>query len=125
MRHCRKFNHLGRNCNERNALLLNLAKAIIMRKKIFTTLQKGKAVRKFLEPILTKSRDSSMSSRRCVFSKIQDKVVVKELFNNIANIIADRNGGYLRIIKLGNRFGDNAEMCMVEMVDFVSLKSAA
>ena len=123
MRHNKKFNHLGRNSGERKALLLNLSKAIILQKKIFTTLAKGKAVRQFLEPILTKSKDSSMTSRRCVFAKLNDKEVVKELFNNIANTISNRPGGYLRIIKVGNRFGDNAKMCMVELVDFSLLRS--
>ena len=111
MKHCKKFNHLGRNSNERKALLLGLSKAIIKQKRIFTTLEKGKALRRFLEPILTKAKEDSMSSRRCVFSKLNDKI--------------DRNGGYLRIIKIGNRYGDNAKMCFVELVDFGSLKSAA
>lgn len=125
MKHCKKFNHLGRNSNERKALLLGLSKAIIKKKRIFTTLEKGKALRRFLEPILTKSKEDSMSSRRCVFSKLNDKIVVKELFNNVVSAISDRNGGYLRIIKIGNRYGDNAKMCFVELVDFGGLKAAA
>ena len=118
MKHCKKFNHLGRNSNERKALLLGLSKAIIKQKRIFTTLEKGKALRRFLEPILTKAKEDSMSSRRCVFSKLNDKIVVKELFDNVVSAISDRNGGYLRIIKIGNRYGDNAKMCFVELVDF-------
>lgn len=125
MKHCKKFNHLGRNSNERKALLLGLSKAIIKQKRIFTTLEKGKALRRFLEPILTKAKEDSMSSRRCVFAKLNDKIVVKELFDNIVGAISDRNGGYLRIIKIGNRYGDNAKMCFVELVDLGSLKSAA
>lgn len=125
MKHCKKFNHLGRNSNERKALLLGLSKAIIKQKRIFTTLEKGKALRRFLEPILTKAKEDSMSSRRCVFSKLNDKIVVKELFDNVVSAISDRNGGYLRIIKIGNRYGDNAKMCFVELVDFGSFKSAA
>ena len=125
MKHCKKFNHLGRNSNERKALLLGLSKAIIKQKRIFTSLEKGKALRRFLEPILTKAKEDSMSSRRCVFAKLNDKIVVKELFDNVVSAISDRNGGYLRIIKIGNRYGDNAKMCFVELVDFGSLKSAA
>ena len=125
MKHCKKFNHLGRNSNERKALLLGLSKAIIKQKRIFTTLEKGKALRRFLEPILTKAKEDSMSSRRCVFSKLNDKIVVKELFDNVVSAISDRNGGYLRIIKIGNRYGDNAKLCFVELVDFGSLKSVA
>lgn len=125
MKHCKKFNHLGRNSNERKALLLGLSKAIIKQKRIFTTLEKGKTLRRFLEPILTKAKEDSMSSRRCVFSKLNDKIVVKELFDNVVSAISDRNGGYLRIIKIGNRYGDNAKMCFIELVDFGNLKSAA
>ena len=107
MKHCKKFNHLGRNSNERKALLLGLSKAIIKQKRIFTTLEKGKALRRFLEPILTKAKEDSMSSRRCVFSKLNDKIVVKELFDNVVSAISDRNGGYLRIIKMIHKIGFN------------------
>ena len=112
------FNHLGRNKGARKALLRNLAYHVIMRKRIITTLAKAKALRPFLEPILTLSKQDDMSTRRNVFSIFQNKEVLKELFNNVSKKIADRNGGYLRIIKLHRRMGDNAAMAMVEMVDY-------
>jgi large subunit ribosomal protein L17 len=112
------FNHLGRDKDARKALLKSLAYHVIMKKRIFTTVAKAKALRPFLEPILTLSKQDNMSSRRNVFSIFQNKEVVKELFNNISKKIESRNGGYLRIIKLPNRMGDNAAMAMVEMVDY-------
>jgi large subunit ribosomal protein L17 len=121
MRHGKKFNHLSRPAAHRKALLANLAKSLIMHKRINTTLAKAKALRKFVEPILTKVKNDTTHARRVVFSYFQDKVPVKELFDNIASKVADRPGGYTRIIRLGNRLGDNAEMCMIELVDYNEL----
>lgn len=118
MRHGKKFNHLGRQKGHRKALLQNLANALITHKRITTTLAKAKALRVFVEPILTKSKNSSTHSQRTVFSYLQQKETVAELFNNIAPKIADRPGGYTRIIKLGSRLGDSAEMAMIELVDY-------
>ena len=114
----RKFSNLGRTSAHADALFMNLSKSLIESKRIFTTLAKGKALRRYIEPILTKIKDDSTHSRRIVFSYFQDKETVKELFNNIAEKIHSRPGGYLRIVKTGNRSGDNAPMCMVELVDF-------
>ena len=108
MRHAEKFNHLSRPAAHRKALLTNLAKSLILYKRINTTVAKAKALRKFVEPILTKAKQDTTHSRRVVFSYFQDKVPVKELFNEIALKLADRPGGYTRIIRLGNRLGDNA-----------------
>lgn len=121
MRHGKKFNHLSRPTAHRKALLTNLAKVLILHKRINTTLAKAKALRKFVEPILTKAKKDTTHARRVVFSYFQDKVPVKELFNDIAPKIANRPGGYTRIIRLGNRLGDNAEMCMIELVDYNEL----
>lgn len=121
MRHGKKFNHLSRLAGHRKALLSNLAKSLILNKRINTTVAKAKALRKFVEPILTKAKQDDTHSRRVVFAHFQDKVPVKELFNEIAPKIADRPGGYTRIIRLGNRLGDNAEMCMIELVDYNEL----
>lgn len=121
MRHGKKFNHLSRPAAHRKALLANLAKALILHKRINTTVAKAKALRKFVEPILTKAKHDTTHSRRGVFAYFQDKVPVKELFNEIAPKITDRPGGYTRIIRLGNRLGDNAEMCMIELVDYNEL----
>ena len=121
MRHGKKFNHLCKLTAHRKALLTNLAKVLILHKRINTTLAKAKALRKFVEPILTKAKNDTTHSRRVVFSYFQDKVPVKELFNDIALKIVDRPGGYTRIIRLGNRLGDNAEMCMIELVDYNEL----
>ena len=121
MRHGKKFNHLSRSAASRKALLTNLAKVLVLHKRINTTLAKAKALRKFVEPILTKAKQDNTHARRVVFSYFQDKVPVKELFDNIAPKIADRPGGYTRIIRLGNRLGDNAEMCMIELVDYNEL----
>ena len=117
MRHGRNFNHLGRDCDHRKALLKNLSISLIKHKRISTTLAKAKALRKFVEPILTSSKDDSMSSRRLVFSKLMNKEAVKELFNNISSVIAERNGGYTRIIKLTERKGDDALTVRLELVD--------
>ncbi|MEQ9467669.1 MAG: 50S ribosomal protein L17 [Ekhidna sp.] len=121
MRHGKKFNHLGRKTAHRSAMLSNMASSLIIHKRINTTVAKAKALRKFIEPILTKSKTDDTNSRRVVFSYLQDKESVTELFNNIAGKIANRPGGYTRIIKTGARLGDNAEMCMMELVDFNEL----
>ena len=121
MRHGKKINHLSRPAAHRKALLMNLAKSLILHKRINTTVAKAKALRKEVEPILTKAKKDTMHARREVFSFFQDKEPVKELFGNIAEKIAHRPGGYTRIIKLGHRLGDNAEMCMMELVDYNEL----
>lgn len=118
MRHRNKINWLGRPAGHRKALLMNLSKSLIMHKRIVTTLAKGKALRAFIEPILTRAKQDTTHSRRMVFSHFQDKEPVKELFNRIAEKIEQRPGGYTRIIKLVNRAGDNAAMCMIELVDY-------
>ena len=121
MRHGKKFNHLGRKTAHRGAMLSNMASSLIMHKRINTTVAKAKALRKYIEPLLTKSKTDDTHSRRVVFSYLQDKDSVSELFNNVAGKIANRPGGYTRIIKTGARLGDNAEMCMMELVDFNEL----
>ena len=121
MRHGKKNNHLGRKTAHRKAMLSNMACSLLLHKRINTTVAKAKALRVYVEPLITKSKTDSTHSRRIVFSYFQDKKTVKELFNNVAEKIASRPGGYLRIIKTGNRPGDNASMCMVEFVDFNSL----
>lgn len=118
MRHGKKVNHLGRKAGHRSALLSNLACSLILHKRINTTLAKAKALRKYVEPLLTKSKNDTTHSRRTVFSYLGNKEVVTELFRDIAPKIASRPGGYTRIIKLGTRLGDNAEMAMIELVDF-------
>jgi large subunit ribosomal protein L17 len=118
MRHNKKFNHLGRTNTHRNAMLANMSISLIIHKRIFTTLAKAKALRKVVEPIITKSKDDTTHSRRLVFQSLQDKAAVTELFQNISQKIGDRPGGYTRIIKTGNRLGDNASMCFIELVDF-------
>ena len=118
MRHGKKNNHLGRTASHRGALLSNMASSLILHKRINTTVAKAKALRKYVEPLLTKSKNDSTHSRRVVFSYLQDKYAVTELFREVAGKIADRPGGYTRIIKTGNRLGDAAEMCMMELVDF-------
>ncbi|MDE6538438.1 MAG: 50S ribosomal protein L17 [Muribaculaceae bacterium] len=118
MRHNKKFNHLSRKKGHREALLKNLAIALIMHKRIFTTVAKAKALRMYAEPLITRSKKDDMANRRLVFSYLQNKEAVKELFGAIAVKVADRPGGYLRILKTGNRLGDNAEMAMIEFVDF-------
>lgn len=118
MRHNKKFNHLGRTASHRNAMFSNMACSLIKHKRITTTVAKAKALRKFVEPLITKSKDDTTSSRRVVFSNLQDKFAVTELFKEISAKIGDRPGGYTRIIKTGNRLGDNAEMCFIELVDY-------
>lgn len=118
MRHRKKINHLGRTSAHRKAMLANMASSLIMRKRIMTTLAKAKALRVYVEPLLTKSKDDSTHSRRVVFSQLQNKEAVTELFRDVSQKIADRPGGYTRIIKTGYRIGDNAEMCLIELVDY-------
>ncbi|MFT5666730.1 MAG: large subunit ribosomal protein L17 [Vicingaceae bacterium] len=118
MRHGKKFNHLGRTKSHRKAMLSNMACSLIEHKRINTTVAKAKALRVFVEPLITKSKNDSTHSRRVVFSYLNNKYVVSELFRDIAPAVAGRPGGYTRIIKTGNRMGDNAEMCMIELVDF-------
>ena len=118
MRHNNKNNHLGRTSSHRDAMLSNMACSLIKHKRIFTTTAKAKALRKFVEPIITKSKDDTTHSRRVVFSTLQDKHAVTELFNGVAQKVGDRPGGYTRIIKTGNRLGDNAAMCFIELVDY-------
>ena len=118
MRHNKKFNHLSRKKAHRDALLANMTIALIMRKRIFTTLAKAKALRVYAEPLINRAKDDSMSNRRLVFSYLQNKEAVTELFREIAEKIADRPGGYTRILKTGNRLGDNASMCFIELVDY-------
>lgn len=118
MRHNKKFNHLGRTASHRSAMLSNMACSLIKHKRITTTVAKAKALKKFVEPLITKSKDDTTNSRRVVFSNLQDKIAVTELFKEISVKIADRPGGYTRIIKTGNRLGDNAEMCFIELVDY-------
>jgi len=121
MRHNRTHNHLGRTASHRHALLSNMASSLILAKRINTTLAKAKALRVYVEPLITRSKDDTTHSRRMVFRYLQNKSAVTELFREIAPKVADRPGGYTRIIKLGNRAGDNAEMCMMELVDFNTL----
>ena len=118
MRHGNKLNHLGRKSAHRKAMISNMACSLIQHKRISTTLAKAKALRVFVEPLLTKSKSDSTHSRRVVFSYLQNKEIVTELFREVAPKIADRSGGYTRIIRTGYRLGDNAEMCMIELVDF-------
>lgn len=123
MRHGKKFNHLGRKTAHRKAMLSNMACSLIEHKRINTTVAKAKALRGYVEPLLTKSKTDSTHSRRTVFSYLQNKEAVSELFREVAPKIADRQGGYTRIIRTGYRQGDNAEMCMIELVDFNELYS--
>lgn len=118
MRHNKKFNHLGRTHSHRAALLSNMTVSLIMYKRIFTTLAKAKALRMYAEPIINRAKDDTTASRRLVFSRLKQKEAVKELFGDIAVKIANRPGGYLRILKTGNRLGDNAPMAMIEFVDY-------
>lgn len=121
MRHGKKFNHLGRTASHRKAMLSNMATSLILHKRINTTTAKAKALRKYIEPLLTKAKSDTTHSRRTVFSHLQDKEAVKELFGTVAEKISERPGGYTRIIKTGIRLGDNADMCMMELVDFNEL----
>ena len=118
MRHNKKFNHLGRKKSHRDALLSNMTISLIMHKRIFTTLAKAKALRIFAEPIINRAKEDSTANRRLVFSYLQDKKAVTELFTEVAQKIADRPGGYTRILKTGNRLGDNAKTCFIELVDY-------
>jgi large subunit ribosomal protein L17 len=118
MRHQRKINHLGRTSSHRKAMLSNMAASLILHKRITTTLAKAKALRTYIEPLITKSKDDSTHSRRVVFSYLQNKLAVTELFRDISKKIAERPGGYTRILKTGYRSGDNADMCIIELVDY-------
>ena len=118
MRHGKKFNHLGRKTAHRKAMLSNMAGSLIEHKRVMTTVQKAKAVRKVVEPLVTRSKENTTHNRRIAFAVLRQKEVVTELFNVVGPKVGDRPGGYTRIIKTGNRQGDNAEMCMIELVDF-------
>tara|TARA_B100001027_G_scaffold55961_1_gene37686 strand:+ start:4303 stop:4920 length:618 start_codon:yes stop_codon:yes gene_type:complete len=121
MRHGKKINHLSRKTAHRSAMLANMACSLIEHKRINTTLAKAKALRKYVEPLITKSKDDTTHNRRVVFSYLKDKKASSTLFRDVAPKISDRPGGYTRIIKLNNRLGDNAEMAMIELVDFNEL----
>ncbi len=118
MRHNKKFNHLGRTADHRRAMLANMAISLIEHKRITTTLAKAKELKKYVEPLITKAKEDSTNSRRVVFSYLQKKEAIKELFGPIAEKVGDRPGGYTRIIKLGTRQGDAAQICFIELVDF-------
>ena len=118
MRHNKKFNHLSRTSEHRAAMLSNMAFSLIMHKRISTTTAKAKALRIYVEPLLTKAKEDSTANRRLVFSKLKQKEVVTELFQNVAEKIANRPGGYTRILRTGFRLGDAAEMCIIELVDY-------
>jgi large subunit ribosomal protein L17 len=118
MRHGKKFNHLGRTASHRKAMLANMACSLILHKKINTTVAKAKELRKYVEPLITKSKDDSTHSRRTVFAYLKQKEAVTTLFRDVAVKVATRPGGYTRILKTGNRLGDNAEMCFIELVDY-------
>lgn len=118
MRHNKNYNHLGRQAGHRKALMSNMASSLILHKRIETTLAKAKALRQFVEPLVTKSKEDTTHSRRVVFSYLKQKEAVTELFRTIAPKIVERNGGYTRILKTGFRLGDAAEMCIIEFVDF-------
>ena len=118
MRHNKKFNHLGRTASHRAAMLSNMAVSLIMHKRITTTVAKAKALKKYVEPLVTRSKEDTTNARRVVFSYLQEKQAITELFGTISVKVADRPGGYTRIIKTGNRASDNAPMCFIELVDF-------
>ena len=118
MRHNKKFNHLGRKAAHRGAMLSNMACSLIMHKRISTTLAKAKALRIYVEPILTRAKEDTMANRRLAFSELKQKQVVTELFQNVGEKIANRPGGYTRILRTGFRLGDAAEMCIIELVDY-------
>ena len=118
MRHGKKINHLGRKAAHRKAMLSNMACSLIDHKRINTTVAKAKALKQYVEPLITKAKNDSTHSRRVVFSYLRQKETIKELFGAVSSKVGDRPGGYTRIIKTGNRLGDNAEMCMIELVDF-------
>ena len=127
MRHNKKFNHLSRTKAHRDALLANMTTSLIMHKRIFTTLAKAKALRVYAEPLINRAKEDTTPNRRVVFAHLQNKEAVKELFGEIATKIANRPGGYTRILKTGNRLGDNAKTCFIELVDYneALLKTAA
>ena len=118
MRHNKKFNHLGRTADHRKAMLANLAISLIMHKRITTTLAKAKALKKYVEPLITRSKNDTTTSRRVVFRYLQNKYAVKALFGEVAEKVANRPGGYTRVIKLGTRQGDASEIAFIELVDF-------
>ncbi len=118
MRHNKKFNHLSRKKAHRDALLANMTVSLILKKRIFTTLAKAKALRVYAEPLINRAKEDSTPNRRLVFAHLQSKEAVKELFQNVAEKIAERPGGYTRILKTGNRLGDNAKTCFIELVDY-------
>ena len=118
MRHNKKFNHLGRTADHRAAMLANMAISLIMHKRITTTVAKAKALKKYVEPLITKAKEDTTNSRRVVFSYLQNKDAIKELFGEVSQKVGDRPGGYTRIIKLGTRQGDAAQICFIELVDF-------
>jgi len=118
MRHRKKFNHLGRTASHRSAMLSNMATSLIVHKRIKTTVAKAKALKIYVEPLITRSKEDTTHSRRMVFRKLQNKEAVTELFREISPKVMDRPGGYTRILKIGNRLGDNAEMCIIELVDY-------
>ncbi|MFN3950986.1 MAG: 50S ribosomal protein L17 [Thermaurantimonas sp.] len=121
MRHGRKVNHLGRKTGHRKSMLSNMASSLVLHKRITTTLAKARELRKFVEPLITKSKNDNTHNRRIVFSYLKNKYAVTELFREISVKVADRPGGYTRIIKLGNRLGDNSDMAMIELVDYNTL----
>ena len=125
MRHRNKINHLGRKTAHRNSMLANMASSLIEHKRINTTLAKAKVLKLFVEPLVTKSKEDTTHNRRIVFSKLRNKYAVTKLFKEVATKVGDRPGGYTRIIKLGNRLGDNAEMAMIEFVDYNTTYNAA
>ena len=125
MRHKKKINHLSRTASHRKAMLRNMATSLIMHKRIKTTVAKAKALRIFVEPIINKAKEDTSHSRRTVFSKLQNKDAVNELFREISPKVGERQGGYTRILKTGNRLGDNAEMCIIELVDYNEAMLAA
>ncbi|MDQ3289837.1 MAG: 50S ribosomal protein L17 [Bacteroidota bacterium] len=118
MRHGKKINHLGRTSAHRKAMLSNMASSLILHKRVSTTVAKAKALRKYVEPLLTKSKSDTTHSRRVIFSYLQNKESLKELFDQVSGKISNRPGGYTRILKTGNRLGDNADMCIIELVDY-------
>jgi large subunit ribosomal protein L17 len=121
MRHGKKFNHLGRKSGHRKAMLSNMACSLIEHKRINTTIAKARELKKYVEPLITKSKDNTTHNRRTVFAYLKNKHAVTALFGEVAAKVGDRPGGYTRIIKTGNRLGDNAEMCMIELVDYNEL----
>ncbi len=118
MRHNKKFNHLSRTSSHRKAMLANMATSLILKKRITTTIAKAKALRSYVEPLITKGKNDTTHSRRTVFSYLKDKYAVSELFRDVAVKVAERPGGYTRILKTGSRMGDNADMCIIELVDY-------